>query len=199
MTENDIRQKLIEIVARTSYEDHRKNPIKLASGKLSEHYVDCKKALSHPDACEWLGTLIWRSVRDYEFTSAGGLELGAYPIAQCVSAAAFRDGRRIKSFVVRKMGKEYGKTDLIAGDVRSGDRALVVDDVITSGSSVVRAIENCREAGLTVVGAVVIVDREQDNGRRNIEACGVWLKSVLTLKDLTREHEREFVSLHDGG
>ena len=196
MTNGGILQKLIGFVAQTSYEDHSDNPITLASGNKSKHYVDCKKALSHAEARAWIGEAILEvaDANRLQFKGVGGLELGAYPIGTAVSDAAFRkDKRKLNAFVVRKQRKAHGLKSLVEGDLTGVKRVLIVDDVVTSGSSVITAIRACRDDNFEVMGAVAIVDREEMGGRQNIEAENVMFWPLMTLKDLAHVNESELV------
>ena len=118
----------------------------------------------------------------------GGLEIGAISIATTISDYGYgtTPRREWRTFVVRKQAKDHGLGKLIEGGVRSGDRALIVDDVLTSGGSLLKAVAAARGAGLTVTHALVIVDRKEQDGRRTVEAEGLVLVSLLTIDDLTR-------------
>jgi len=117
--------------------------------------------------------------------AVGGLELGAYPIATSISDRIYRDtGKKVRVFVVRKEQKKHGNTSLIAGNMKPGDRVLIVDDVITSGGSAIQAIDAVRNAGLKVDHVIAMVDREESDGRKNIEARGVRFHAIFTLNDL---------------
>jgi orotate phosphoribosyltransferase len=154
----------------------------LVSGAMSRFYVDCRLGLSYPEVRALVGELMWAEVKDQRIDAVGGLLVGAYPIAIAVSDAASRvSGKVVRAFTVRKEPKEHGLKKLIEGDVREGDRVLVVDDVITSGKSTVDAIRKCREAGATVERAMAIVDRQEQNGRGNIEAEKVTVSALCTL------------------
>src|SRR5438552_8329716 len=96
------RDKLVKIVYKTSYE-YRDKPFKLASGSMSNHYVDCKRALSYAEMRMLLGDLILAAAADVEFDAVGGLELGAYPIGVAVSDAAYRHSREVRAFIIRKI------------------------------------------------------------------------------------------------
>jgi orotate phosphoribosyltransferase len=138
-----------------------------------------------------IGELILKLIADDIFDAVGGLELGAYPIATSVSDAVYRQTKKIlRAFVVRKQRKGHGVGGLVAGDVRSGDRALIVDDVITTGDSTKTAIARAREAGLIVSRAVVLVDRQEDDGKANIETERVHYDCLFTLSDLISAKER---------
>ncbi len=180
-------KRLIEIIAQTSFNKAPEPKFPLASGQLSRFYVDCKKAFSYPEVRDLIGQLIVEKLPNLDFDSVGGLILGAYPVALAVSDAAYRTkGKQIKAFVVRKEPKGHGLQKHFEGDVRPGERVLIVDDVITSGGSTLIAIEKSRAFGLNVVGVFAIVDRQESNGRQNIEAEGVSFTALIDLEDLDR-------------
>jgi orotate phosphoribosyltransferase len=179
------KRKLLEIFAQTSFKSSTEPTYRLASGKLSRYYVDCKQALSDPRARALIGQLVLDLVRNQSFDSVGGLELGAYPVATSVSDAIFHEtGKIVRAFVIRKAPKSHGVRDLVAGHIEKGDTALIVDDVVTTGGSTIQAIRSAREAGLIVNQAIVLVDRQEDDGKRNIEAEGVKFGSLMTLSEL---------------
>jgi orotate phosphoribosyltransferase len=179
------RSRLLELLKQTSYRESETASFHLASGMLSKYYVDCKYVLSYPEARKILASLICELIKNETIDSVGGLELGAYPIATSVSDKLYTDtGRVVRAFVVRKDRKKHGIETLIAGDGRQGDHVLVVDDVITSGSSAIQAIETVRQAGMTVNHVVALVDREESDGKKNIEARGVKFDALFTLTDL---------------
>ena len=166
------------------------DPIKgftLASGQTSPFYVDCRSLMAHPGSRRLVGHLAYDALAG-AIDCLGGLEIGAISIATtisdyCYGATPRRDWR---TFVVRKQAKDHGLGKLIEGAVRPGDRALIVDDVLTSGGSLLKAIAAARQAGLVVSQALVIVDRKEQDGRARVEQEGVSLISLLTIDDLTR-------------
>lgn len=179
------RDRLIEILRETSVKSAPEAVFRLASGKMSRHYVDCKQALSDPEARGLIGRIADDLIRGQSFDVVGGLELGAYPIAIAISDAVFRaSGARLRVFVVRKEPKTHGVKDLIAGNVRPGDRALIVEDVVTSAGSTIKAIRGAREAGLIVERAIALIDREEENGAANLAAEGVRFSSIFKLHEL---------------
>lgn len=179
------KERLLEIFRRTSFKSSDEPVFRLASGKYSKYYVDCKQALSDPEARLLIADLIFDLIKNASFDSVGGLELGAYPIATSVSDKIFRQtGKAVRAFVIRKEQKTHGVTDWIAGHAKKGDHTLIVDDVVTSGGSTITAIKRARDAGLLVGRAIVLVDREEDDGRKNIEAEGVKFSTLITLTDL---------------
>jgi len=188
-----MQERLLHLLTEKSFQMSDTPEFPLASGTLSQYYIDCKKAFSYPEARESIGRLIAARCKGSNFTAVGGLVIGAYPVAIAVSDALYRsEGREIRVFIVRKEPKKHGLRKRIDGDVEKGESVLVVDDVITSGGSTIEAIRQCREAGLTVVRAIAIIDREEQDGRRHIEAEGVEFEALYTLSDLKEHYE----SLH---
>ena len=178
------RDKLLEIVKRTSYLKRYR--------QLPSRFWDRQQILRRLQAAlsfrtrEPLAKLIFVTIRNDQIDAVGGLELGAYPIAAAVSDEIYRQtGRTVRAFVVRKDRKKHGIGTLIAGAAGKGDHVVIVDDVITSGGSAIQAIDSVREAGMTVDRVVALIDREESDGRKNIEAKGVRFDALLTLKDLT--------------
>ena len=161
----------------------------LASGLKSPFYVDCRSLMAHPGSRRFVANLAYDALQSVELNCLGGLEIGAISIATSISDFAFaaQPPRTWRTFVVRKQAKDHGLGKLIEGAVRSGDRALIVDDVLTSGGSLLKAIAAARQAGLVVSQALVIVDRKEQDGRVRIEQEGVSLISLLTIDDLTRQ------------
>jgi orotate phosphoribosyltransferase len=184
-------------LARSFYETHsfkwdREKGFTLASGYTSPFYVDCRALMAHPSARRLVGQLAHEALIGVEIDCLGGLEIGAIAIATTISDYAFAASarREWRTFVVRKQAKDHGLGKMIEGAVRSGDRALIVDDVLTSGGSLLKAITAAREAGLTVTGALVIVDRKEQDGRAKVEQCGVKVTSLLTIDDLIAQQSR---------
>jgi orotate phosphoribosyltransferase len=187
--------RLCEILRRTSLQTRDEPVFRLASGKMSRHYVDCKQALSDPEARALVGQLVLERLGSTALDAVGGMELGAYPIATSVSDAIFRTiGGKVRAFVVRKEPKQHGIQGLIAGNVKAGDKTLIVDDVVTAGSSTIKAIAGARQAGLIVDRVIVLIDREEEDGRKNIEAQGVTFEALTTLSELLNDSHQGAVS-----
>lgn len=173
-------EQLKEIVRRDAV---RFGTFTLSSGKESDLYVDLRKVTLNPVGASIIGDLIGEVIRDRKVDAVGGMSIGADPIATAVSLAAYRQGRQIMAFLVRKTQKTHGTGNVIEGPVSKGMRALVVEDVITTGASTISAIERVREAGMEVDLVVAIFDR-LEGGREAIEALGVKVRSLLTRNDL---------------
>jgi orotate phosphoribosyltransferase len=160
--------------------------VTLSSGNTASYYVDARRALLRPDAFTALGELVTVEAKRLGAAAVGGPTLGADPIACSVLSAA-GDGS-LKAFFVRKERKEHGLQRWIEGPaIEPGERALVVEDVVTSGGSVITAIERLREEGVELVGALAVVDRLA-GGRQAIEAAlgdpTVPYVSLFTIDDV---------------
>ncbi len=169
-----------------SFKWDRDKGFKLASGEVSPFYIDCRALMAHPEARRLVAQLAYEALTDIDFDCLGGLELGAIPIAVTISDFACAASRRRlwRTFVVRKQPKDHGLGKLIEGSIRPGDRALIVDDVLTSGGSLLKAMGVAREAGIQVDHALVIVDRQEQDGRARVEREQVQLIGLLTIQDL---------------
>jgi orotate phosphoribosyltransferase len=110
----------------------------------------------------------------------GGLTLGADPLAHAVALISYQKGRPINSFTVRKEAKEHGTGGLVVGDVRPGDRVVILEDVITTGGSAIQAVTAARDFGLEVTKVIVLVDREE-GGKEAVENVVPQVEAVFTL------------------
>lgn len=175
-----------------SFKWDRDNGFKLASGETSPFYVDCRALMAHPEARRLVARLAYEALTDIDFDCLGGLELGAVPIAITISdfACAASPQRMWRTFVVRKQPKDHGLGKLIEGSIHPNDRALIVDDVLTSGGSLLKAVDVARGAGLRVDHALVIVDRLEQDGKARVEREKVRLTSLLTIHDLMQTSPR---------
>jgi len=155
----------------------------LASGKEADYYVDLRRATLHHAAAPLIGRLLRQLTADWTYVAAGGLTLGADPVACAMMHAAAAAGEVLDVFVVRKSAREHGLQRRIEGIEVAGQRVLVVEDTSTTGGSVGTAIEAVTEAGASVTGVVTVVDRDT-GAREAIERLGLPYRSLLGLRDL---------------
>jgi orotate phosphoribosyltransferase len=182
-----VKQQLAQAFHSThSFKWDPKGGFRLASGATSPFYVDCRTLMAHPQARHLVAQSAWEVLQPLQFDCLGGLELGAISLSTSLSDYAYAavPRREWRTFVVRKQVKDHGLGKLIEGVVRAGDRAVIVDDVLTSGGSILKAVAAAREAGLTVEYVLVIVDRKEQNGKERVEEQKVKLLSLVTIDDL---------------
>ena len=153
----------------------------LASGKKSTYYVNSKKVLFHAEAITLLGELLYDGTKDLDFRAIGGLEVGAIPMAAAALTAFHRHGRPLEGFFVRKETKGHGSKDRVEGQVNRGDNVVVIDDVLTTGGSVLQAITEVERAGATVAAVICIVDRLE--GARELLAPRYPYVPMFTIRD----------------
>jgi orotate phosphoribosyltransferase len=158
----------------------------LASGQTAQYYVDAKRALLRPTGLRAAGELIAAEATERGAKAVGGMTMGADPLACAAIAAEGGDG--LVAFFVRKERKEHGLQRWIEGPVlEPGARCLVVEDVVTTGGSTVRAIERVREEGLEVAGVTVVVDRLAGGAEAIEQAAGAPYRPLVTIDELYPE------------
>jgi orotate phosphoribosyltransferase len=183
MTINKMKERLGEIIIARSFKYSDNPPFTLASGKKSNYYFNCKPTTLDPEGMNLIGTLLFNLLKDSEITAAGGLTLGADPIATALSVISYQKGKPIKSFIVRKDAKDHGTKSSIEGNIRPGEKVVIIDDVITTGGSTIIAIEQAHEAGLIVDRVITLIDREE-GGRENILKHIDHVESVFTRTEI---------------
>jgi orotate phosphoribosyltransferase len=157
--------------------------VTLASGRQADYYVDLRRVTLDGVAAPVVGRVMRELVSDWDFEAAGGLTLGADPVAGAMMHAAAAAGERLDVFVVRKDAKAHGLQRRIEGTEVGGRRVLIVEDTSTTGGSVLQAVESVREAGGQIVGVAVIVDRDT-GARERSEAEGLPYRAAMSLADL---------------
>jgi len=184
-----MKKRLIELIFKRAFKYSEEPVFKLVSGRMSNYYFNCKAVTLHPEGMHLIGDLIFEMVKDLNVKGIGGLTLGADPVAYAASYTSYLKGNPIEAFVVRKSAKSHGTMQWIEGDVKKGDRVVIVDDVITTGKSTIEAISRTEEAGLEIARVICLVDR-QEGGRENIEALG-YKVDALVLRDEVMELYRK--------
>ncbi|OWK36169.1 orotate phosphoribosyltransferase [Fimbriiglobus ruber] len=158
----------------------------LASGKKSKYYINSKRVLFHAEAITLLGELLYDATKDLPVKAIGGLEVGAIPMAAAALVAYHRAGRPLEGFFVRKQAKGHGSKELVEGQVAAGDTVVVIDDVLTTGGSVVQAIDAVTAVGAKVARVVCICDRLQGAGKA---LAAYDYRPLFTIRDFGIEPE----------
>jgi orotate phosphoribosyltransferase len=178
MTEH---QRLLQLLATRSA---RRGQFTLASGRQSTLYIDARLTTMSPDGLVLIGTLGLAKIRHrWSANSIGGLTLGADPIAYAISYASATDVNPLRAFTVRKEAKMHGTGKLIEGPFQPGDHTVVIEDVITTGGSALKAVAAIQAAGGAIEGVLALVDREE-GGREAIEAEGLPVESLVMAHEL---------------
>lgn len=163
----------------------RRGRFTLSSGRESSLYIDARLTTMSPEGLVLIGELGLQKLEEtgWGVQAVGGLTLGADPVAYAISYASALAGRPIRAFTVRKEAKSHGTQRLIEGPFNKGDRVAVVEDVITTGASTLRAVAAVRAQGGEVYGAFAVVDRDE-GGRTALEREGIPVIALATATDI---------------
>lgn len=176
------KARLLQIILERSF---KLGEFTLASGKKSDYYIDCRTTSLHPEGAHLIGKLLLPPALELKPDAVGGLTLGADPVTASLIAESHRRGSPLMGFIVRKETKTHGRGRQIEGNLEAGNRALILEDVITTGGSALTAAAAIKEAGAEVVGVLAIVDREE-GGKEAIAEAGLTVKALFTASELKR-------------
>ena len=181
------RDDLFEIMYKRSFKFQPDNPFTLVSGNISPLYFDCRATLLYSKGIGKAAAAFCTKMITLDKTPnlIGGLTMGADPITYGVTIFS---PEKIEPVIIRKEAKAHGTKKQIEGTFEEGDTIVIVDDVITTGGSTIKAINAAREAGLEVEDVIVLVDREEFDGVANIEKEGVKVHSIFKAKEFIDRH-----------
>lgn len=181
-----MKKRLIQLVITRTFKYTDKPTFKLAAGGTSNFYFNCKPTTLNPEGMYLIGNLLHEMImkdKKWKVKGVGGLTLGADPVANAIAYTSYLKGEPLEAFVVRKEPKKHGTMQWVEGQVKEGDKVLIVEDVITTGSSSIKAVERARMCGLKIVGVLSLIDR-QEGGREAIEKLGIPCKALLTKEEI---------------
>jgi len=176
---------LVTLLARRSV---RRGDFVLSSGRTSPYYVDARLTTMSPDGMALIGPWGLGRIRaaGWRADAVGGLTLAADPIAYAIAYASSLEPPLVRAFTVRKEAKQHGTGRVVEGPLVEGDAVVIVEDVITTGQSALRAADGARAAGARVLGVLALVDREE-GGRAAIEQHGYALQCLTTVSTLLEQ------------
>lgn len=174
------KQQLLSLLKKEAF---LKKRVKLSSGKISNFYIDVRKVSLSPKGVYLISHLVFGLIKNKSIQAIGGPTLGADPIVSGVCFLAHKNKRKLKGFLIRKSPKKHGSQKLIEGQILfPKDKVIIVDDVATSGSSLIKAIDVLRSMQIKVIKAVVVVDREE-GAKENLLRLGCPLVSLFIKTD----------------
>ncbi len=190
MAMDDLKRGLVEIIRERSFQYSNEPVFKLTSGATSNFYFNLKKTTQSPDGMYVVGKIVFEKIKELGLRphAIGGLTMGADPIAYAVAMYSYIVKEPIHAFVIRKEPKQHGLKLPIEGDIKTGDHVIIVDDVVTTGGSTIKAINVAKETGLIIDAVIILLDRCEQNGRQNIEALGYPVYNILTVHDFIPAH-----------
>jgi orotate phosphoribosyltransferase len=181
----ELRAQLVNLLARKSA---RIGEFTLASGARSNLYIDARMTAMSPEGLVLIGKLGIHDINaaGWRPDSVGGLTLGADPISYAIAYTSALTSSPVRAFTVRKEAKAHGTGKLIEGPFEPSDRVVIIEDVITTGGSAIKAINAVRNTGAEVIGVLSLVDREE-GGRENIEAQGCEVRSLTRAGEIVAQ------------
>ncbi len=174
---------LIELLRERSFERRR---VVLASGKESDFFIDCKQTILTAEGHGLVASLMLDTIEERFSTceAVAGVELGGCPLASAVSLLSFQRGNPMPALYVRKDAKDHGTKKLVEGDksLKEGLQVVVLEDVVTTGGSTLKAVEKLRSVGAVVIGVIAIVDR-LEGGADALAAAGMPFVAITSRRD----------------
>jgi orotate phosphoribosyltransferase len=184
------RQQLLRMLVEKSF---RTGTFTLSSGAQSDYYIDCRATTLDAEGARLTGRAVLDEImaRRWKADGIGGLTLGADPIVVAVAVLSSEQKTPIHGFLIRKQEKQHGTGQRIEGFQKRGAKVVIVDDVCTTGDSTMQAIETARRSGMEVIGVICLVDRQEQNGRANVEkaAAPAQFVALFTTSDLREAHK----------
>jgi len=181
---HQLKIKLAKLLYAKSY---REGKFTLTSGRESDYYFDCKPTALHPQGAYLIGKILFQLIKNMNppVQGVGGMTLGADPLVSAVTVVSYLENYPLPGIIVRKKAKGHGTNQFLEGldNFQRGDQVCVLEDVITTGGSALKACRCIQEAGLKVKAIICILDREE-GGRQQIQAQGYELYSVFTREEL---------------
>ncbi len=180
------KKRLLEVLLKQSF---RTGSFTLASGRKSDYYIDCRTSTLHPEGVHLVALLFLEHLKSEsggpggKVDAVGGLTLGADPIVGALINQSQIQGWPLRGFIVRKEAKQHGRGKQVEGCLEKGDSVVIVEDVVTTGGSAMKAIEAAENLGAKIVEVIAVVDREE-GGAEALAEKGYSLFSLFTTSDL---------------
>ncbi|GAB7023092.1 orotate phosphoribosyltransferase [Salidesulfovibrio brasiliensis] len=185
----ELKTRLAKLLMELSYVE---GEVTLTSGKKSDYYFDCKQTALHPEGSWLIGKCFLEMLAERDDVQAvGGMTLGADPLVSSVTVLSHESGRPLPGFIIRKKSKGHGTNQYLEGlkNLPKGAKVALLEDVVTTGGTLVTACERVRDAGFEIVAVLAVLDREE-GGRENLENAGLPLESIFTRQELLEAAKR---------
>lgn len=182
-SEQGMRRRLLQLLTERSFE---RRPVVLASGKASDFYIDCKQTTLHPEGLSLAAALLVDEILKHpaKISAVAGPTLGADPIVAAIAVNGFSRGLDFPAIIVRKESKGHGTGQYLEGvlHLEKSRKVAMFEDVVTTGGSMLKAVQHVRDGGFEVVACLALVDR-LEGGREAIEAAGLPFTTLFTRAD----------------
>ena len=157
----------------------------LTSGRKSDYYFDCRQSSLNAEGAFLIGSIFYDMLKNTDIQAVAGMTMGADPLLTATSLAAYAEGRKLHALIVRKEAKGHGTSRSVEGlaNVENGEKVIMLEDVVSTGGSVIKACKKVEEAGLVVSDIFCILNREE-GAVEAIQAAGYSVKAIFTRREL---------------
>lgn len=178
----EIKRRLARLLVEKSY---REGDFVLASGRRSDYYFDCRVTALHAEGAWLIGTLFNDLLKDLAIRGVGGMTMGADPLVSATTVISHEQGRPLHGLLVRKEAKGHGTGQFVEGlgNFSPGDSVAMLEDVVTTGGSLLKACDRVKDAGFSIAAVCAILDREE-GGREKLQEAGYNLLALFTRREL---------------
>ncbi|WP_168194221.1 orotate phosphoribosyltransferase [Thermodesulfobacterium sp. TA1] len=183
------RETLLNFILERAFLYSPEKPFVLASGKESPYYLDCRKVTLYSKSFELVGCVFWQEIRFLGVDGVAGMSIGADPIVCAILSKAQEEDYPLEGLLIRKEPKKYGTSKQIEGNFYPGMEVVLVEDVITTGGSLLKAIEVLEKEKIKIIKVMAFVDREE-GGRERIEERGYEFTSIFTFSEIIKAYQK---------
>lgn len=183
-----LKNEILKYILERAFLYSPEKPFILSSGKESPYYLDCRKITLYSPSFNLIGALFWQKIKYLGVDGVAGMSIGADPIVCAILAKATEENIPLEGFLIRKEPKKYGTQKQIEGNIKEGISTVLVEDVVTTGSSILKAAEILEKEKVEIIKIFALIDREE-GGRENIEAKGYEFESFFTLSEIIEKHK----------
>jgi len=184
-----MKSELIRILCKKSFKYSDTPIFKLVSGEMSRFYVNCKPTILNPRGMFLVGHMVFDEIKNLDLAGVGGLTFGADPIAVATAFVSEMKQQPVNAFSIRKEQKDHGIIKWVEGDLQPGDRVAILEDVVTTGGSTIKAVERAESEGLEVVKVITLIDR-QEGGIEKIKNYIESVSSIITRDELIHQYKK---------
>lgn len=190
LKEIGLKEELLKYIIDRALLYSPEKPFILSSGKESPYYLDCRKITLYSLTFDLIGALFWQKIKYLKVDGVAGMSIGADPIICAILAKSAEEKIPLEGLLIRKEQKKYGTQKQIEGNVKKGMEIVVVEDVVTTGASVLKAVEVLEKEEVEIIKILALIDREE-GGRENIEKKGYEFEAIFTLGEIIKRLNEE--------
>lgn len=185
-----LKNELLNYILDRAFLYSAENPFILSSGKKSPYYLDCRKITLFSPSFNLIGALFWQKIKYLGVDGVAGMSIGADPIVCAILAKSAEDNLPLEGLLIRKEPKKYGTQKQVEGNVKEGMNVVLVEDVVTTGGSVLKAAEILEKERLEIIKILALIDREE-GGKENIEKKGYEFEAFFTFGEILEKVKKK--------